>query len=409
MNYGSFQHRTVSSTSVDNSYRLRVNEDIYKISHILVTAMLIAAALFNSFINNCTIPPKSPILGGSKISEYLLMSAYPRRPFITRHGVNITIPILGFPSASLAPLSNNETDQQRANEIVRHAVEDLLISYFDVAPEYGDGVAQSRLGPALRPYREHVFLAAKTMFRTAEGAAKDLFNTLNALETDHLDLYQFHSISTEDDVKTILGEGGAIETFQQAKLDGVIGAIGFSAHSEPMAIRMIESGLVDTCMFPINFIAYHYGGVGQKVIDAAIKHDVGVIALKSGARGRLNSETGNPVYVPGAFKHIPEWKRKEMIDYPVRTSKVHPTEWYSPEDDVDMLHKLILWSLNREGVSAVLPPASLDLLDGISDMLRGKKEVPALKEEDIALMMDRYANVVPIFHNRSTAGTKVST
>ena len=234
-------------------------------------------------------------------------------------------------------------------------------------------------------------------------------NTLDALATDHLDLYQFHSISTEVDVETILGEDGAIETFQKAKRQGIIRAIGFSAHSEPMAIRMIESGLVDTCMFPINFAAYHFGGVGKKVLEAAIKHNVGVIALKSGARGRLNSETGDEVHVPEAFKHIPEWKRKEMIDFPVRTSKLHPTEWYEPEDNVKMLHKLVLWSLNQPGVSAVLPPASLDLLDGISDMLLGEKEVPTLNEGDIHLMMETYADVVPIFHNRSVAGTKTST
>jgi aryl-alcohol dehydrogenase-like predicted oxidoreductase len=362
-----------------------------------------------SNLNTTRIHQENTIMmGNTKLSE-TLMHAYPRRPFITHNGRNVTIPVLGFPGASLALLSNEEIDQTLANEHVRHAVEDLHISYFDVAPEYGDGVAQSRLGPALKPYRRNIFLAAKTMYRTANESEVDLLNTLDALETDHLDLYQFHSISTEADVETILGEDGAIETFQKAKRQGIIKAIGFSAHSEPMAIRMIESGLVDTCMFPINFAAYNFGGVGQKVLDAAIKHNVGVIALKSGARGRLNSETGNAVHVPAAFKHIPEWKRKEMIDFPVRTSKVHPTEWYEPEDNVEMLHKLVLWSLNQPGVSAVLPPASLDLLDGISDMLRGEKKVPALNEGDIRLMMDTYADVVPIFHNRSVAGTKTST
>lgn len=98
-----------------------------------------------------------------------------------------------------------------------------------------------------------------------------------------------------------------------------------------------------------------------------------------------------------------------MIDFPVRTSKLHQTEWYEPEDNVEMLHKLVLWSLNQPGVSAVLPPASLDLLDGISDMLLGEKEVPTLNEGDIHLMMETYADVVPIFHNRSVAGTKTST
>lgn len=246
------------------------------------------------------------------------------------------------------------------------------------------------------------------MYRDAIGAAEDLENTLKALQTDHLDLYQFHSISTEADVEKILGEGGAMETFQNAKLQGKIKAIGFSAHSEPMAVRMIETGLVDTCMFPINFAAYHYGGVGQKVLDAAIKNDVGVIALKSGARGRLTPLNGEAVHVPNVFKHIPEFKRKEMIKYPVVTSPTYHT-WYEPEEDPMELNRLILWSLNQPGVSAILPPGTLVLLDGISDMLRGKDEVPLFDDTDMQQMLERYGDIVPIFHNRSESGTKVST
>ena len=336
--------------------------------------------------------------------------AYPRRPFILHDGCNVTLPVLGFPGVALAPLSHLPDDQWVANAAVRHAVEDLDMSYFDVAPEYGDGVAQARLGPALKPYREHVFLAAKTMYRTAEGAVNDLNNTLHALQTNHLDLYQFHSISTQRDVDTILGPGGAMETFQLAKKQGKIKAIGFSAHSEPMALQMIQSGLVDTCMFPINFVSWHYGGVGPQVLQAAIQHKVGVIALKAGARGRLTSETGNVAHIPDTpFQHIPEWKRHEELDFGVRTSKAHPTEWYEPEDDPIALNNLILWSLHQPGVTAVLPPGSLELLDGISELLRGKSEVPPFDERNIPQMLERYKDIVPIFHNRSEAGTKVST
>lgn len=336
-------------------------------------------------------------------------NAYPRRPFITRGGRNVTLPVLGFPSVALANFPT-EDDQPAANAAVRHAVEELQISYFDVAPEYGDGAAQERLGPALEPYRSNVFLAAKTMYRDADGSAADLDNTLRSLRTDHLDLYQFHSISTETDVEQILGKGGAMETFQRAKREGRIGAIGFSAHSEPMAVRMIETGLVDTCMFPINFAAYHYGGVGQLVLDAAIEHNVGVIALKAGARGRLTPANGEGVDATHPFKHIPEWKRQEMIDYPVVTSPMHHT-WYEPEDDPEELRRLILWSLNQKGVTAVLPPGSshFDLLDGISNMLRGKSEVPKFDDADFQHMLERYGDIVPIFHNRSESGTKVST
>eukprot|EP00985_Skeletonema_marinoi_P019200 scaffold10921_cov210-Skeletonema_marinoi.AAC.4 len=334
-------------------------------------------------------------------------SAYPHRLFIKR--TNTTIPILGFPSVALARLSD-PTQQPLANRAVHHAVEDLQIGYFDVAPEYGDGVAQERLGPALKPYRDNVFLAAKTMFRTEEGSRQDLENTLRALQTDHLDLYQFHSISTQDDVNEILGPNGAMKTFQKAKAEGKIRAIGFSAHSEPMAIQMIQSGLVDTCMFPINFVSYHYGGVGQGVLDAALANGVGVIALKSGARGRLTTQSGDAVHVPQQFHHIPEWKRQEMIHYPVVTSPKYYT-WYEPEDDPVELNKLVLWALNQKGVTAVLPPGTMDLLDGISDMVRGKGEVPVLSEEDVEGMKRRYEgmDIVPIFHNWSMSGTKVST
>jgi hypothetical protein len=73
------------------------------------------------------------------------------------------------------------------------------------------------------------------------------------------------------------------------------------------------------------------------------------------------------------------------------------------------LNRLILWSLNQPGVTATLPPGSLLLLDGISNMLRGKSSVPKFDEADMQHMLERYNNIVPIFHNRSVSGTKVST
>eukprot|EP00957_Ditylum_brightwellii_P010996 833576-Ditylum_brightwellii.AAC.1 len=95
-----------------------------------------------------------------------------------------------------------------------------------------------------------------------------------------------------------------------------------------------------------------------------------------------------------------------MIHFPVRTSKTHPTCWYEPEDDPEELNRLILWSLNQPGVTAVLPPGSLDLLDGISSMLRGRSTVPLFDQADMKHMLDRYKDIVPIFHNRSESGTK---
>lgn len=408
LNYGSIDRKSASREDIKAERRINATTSKNKIAPLVVLAIVLLSFFTIAALHHVREAPQSTqLLSMSRTSS---PPTYPRRPFGTRNGRNVTLPVLGFPSVALARLSD-PSQQNLANKAVRHAVIDLGISYFDVAPEYGDGVAQERLGPALKPYRDGIFLAAKTMYRGAAGSKADLENTLRALKTDHLDLYQFHSISTERDVEEILAEGGAMETFQKAKKEGKIKAIGFSAHSEPMAVKMIESGLVDTCMFPVNFVAYHYGGIGKKVLDAAIKNGVGVIALKAGAKGRLTNETGNPIQTPaaGSLHHIPEWKRQEMVHFPVFTSKKHPTCWYEPEDDPDELNLLIMWSLNQPGVTAVLPPGDLSLLDGISAMLRGKSEVPPFDDANMQYMLERYKDIVPIFHDRDESGSKVST
>ena len=77
------------------------------------------------------------------------------------------------------------------------------------------------------------------------------------------------------------------------------------------------------------------------------------------------------------------------------TSKVYHT-WYEPEDDPVELNRLVLWSLNQPGVMAVLPPGSLQLLDGISDMLRGKRQVPKFEDEYMQHMLEKYNDIVNI-------------
>ena len=81
--------------------------------------------------------------------------------------------IIGFGGIML-----NDNPQNFANELVSKAYE-LGVNYYDVAPTYGN--AENRLGPALRSYRKSCFLACKTHERTAEGAQKDLNNSLNNL------------------------------------------------------------------------------------------------------------------------------------------------------------------------------------------------------------------------------------
>src|SRR5208337_397609 len=174
-----------------------------------------------------------------------------------------------------------DTEQTFANNIVAEAF-DRGINYFDVAPEYGN--AQQKLGPALEPYRKRSFLACKTLMRDKDGAANDLEDSLRKLRTDHVDLYQFHAVTTQEDVEKIFGPGGAMETFQAAKKAGKVRFIGFSAHSVEAALAAMDRYEFDTILFPINFVLFSQANFGPQVLEKARQKGMGILALKGMAK-----------------------------------------------------------------------------------------------------------------------------
>jgi aryl-alcohol dehydrogenase-like predicted oxidoreductase len=168
-----------------------------------------------------------------------------------------------------------------ASAVVRLAI-DSGINYFDVAPSYGD--AEIKLGPALEPYRKDVFLACKTTKRAKAEARAELEQSLLNLRTDHFDLYQFHAVTTIEEVNTIFSEGGAMETFQEARKEGKIRFIGFSAHSVEAAMALMDRFDFDTILFPVNFATWHAGNFGPQVLARAREKKMGILALKAMAK-----------------------------------------------------------------------------------------------------------------------------
>ena len=187
-------------------------------------------------------------------------------------------------------------EPQAASRLVAQAV-DRGINYFDVAPSYGN--AEERLGPALEPYRKRVFLACKTEMRTRDGAAAALRQSLQRLRTDHFDLYQFHGVSKMGEVEQILGPGGAMEAFLEAKDKGLIRFIGFSAHSEEAALALMDRFPFDSILFPFNWVCWHQGQFGPRVLEKAMQKGVGRLALKALAK---------PSAVSGRSAGITRWK-----------------------------------------------------------------------------------------------------
>ena len=225
-----------------------------------------------------------------------------------------------------------DTEPDNAAKVVAESVE-RGINYFDVAPIYGD--AELKLGPALKPYRKKVFLACKTGCRDRKAAKEELNTSLKNLQTDYFDLYQLHGITDiEKDVKAALSKNGAIETFIEARKQGIIRYIGFSAHSPQAALAAMREFDFDTILYPINFVCHYNSNFETDVLIEAKKRNMGIIAIKAMAKQ--------------------QWQENDKNRQ--RYSKC----WYEPIDDTTLARKAISWSF-AQGPAVVVPPAEESL------------------------------------------------
>ena len=222
----------------------------------------------------------------------------------TYGSTGVELSVIGFGGI----LVMNETAAE-SSRLVAKAI-DADINYFDVAPSYGN--AQEMLGPALEPYRNDVFLACKTGKRTAAEAEKELHESLKLLRTDHIDLYQHHAVTTMEDVETILGPGGAMETFLKAKRDGVIRYLGFSAHSEEAALALFDAYDFDSILFPVNWVTWNTGKFGPNVLERAQKKGAAILALKAMAKRKWYDEKEREAWPKCWYRPVETFAEAEL-------------------------------------------------------------------------------------------------
>lgn len=302
--------------------------------------------------------------------------------------LGLSLPVVGFGAFGLTA----ERTQAECNEALAAAVR-MGATYIDVAPAYGAGEAERKLGPALAGVgRERCFVSCKTGKRSAEEAATELENSLEVVGTSYFDLYQCHAVTTAEDVDRILAPGGALEAMKAAKAAGKIRAIGFSAHDEKQACRLIATGEFATVMFPFNFYSVTVGEVGMRVLAAAKKKGMGVFALKSMARCRLEPH-GTASSKPLAAANT----AARGLSHP--QYKV----WYQPEDDLEYAALLLRFTLSVGGgiVASALSPGHLDLFDSLASLARGKTlaEISSpLTAEEEGRLLERGEGLVPVFH-----------
>jgi predicted aldo/keto reductase-like oxidoreductase len=194
------------------------------------------------------------------------------------------------------------TDAAEGVRIIRTAI-DRGISFMDNCWDYHDGESERRMGRALRDgYREKVFLMTKFDGRTKESTARQIDESLKRLQTDRIDLIQFHENLRMEDPDRFFAPGGSLAALYDARKAGKIRYIGFTGHKDPLVhLRMLEVAgdhgfHFDACQMPLNPMDAHFRSFEHKVLPELVKQGIGVLGMKPMGDGNLlRSKAVTPV------------------------------------------------------------------------------------------------------------------
>jgi predicted aldo/keto reductase-like oxidoreductase len=191
----------------------------------------------------------------------------------------------------------NQDSEDESIRIIRTAL-DQGINFLDNCWDYNGGQSEIRMGKALRDgYRQKAFLMTKIDGRDAKTATKQLDESLRRLQSDHLDLLQFHEVIRMNDPERIFAVGGGLEAVIKARDDGKVRYIGFTGHKSPEIHRhMLEVAdqhkfLFDTVQMPLNVMDAHFDSFEKIVLPTLIQKNIGVLGMKPiGSQIILNSK-----------------------------------------------------------------------------------------------------------------------
>ena len=246
-----------------------------------------------------TVKPTGPVT--SQIAEHPDMKY---RPLGT---TGERVSLVGLGGFHLAKPGGATSDE--AVRIVHAAIE-AGINFCDNCWDYNEGESEVRLGRALASgYRNRTFLMTKIDGRTAAAFNTQLDQSRQRLQTDHLDLCQFHEIIRMDDPERVFADGGAMEAALRAREAGKLRYIGFTGHKSPaihahmFAVAAQHKFHFDTVQMPLNVMDAHFDSFEQGVLPIALAQGTGVLGMKAfGDPFILQSGVATPI---------------EMLQYPM--------------------------------------------------------------------------------------------
>lgn len=204
----------------------------------------------------------------------------------------------GF-KVGILSLGGQATLEQKGTEdlsvkMINRAI-DLGVNYIDTAASYGRGVSQKHIGLVMKTRRKEVWLSTKTHDRSYDGSMRLLEESLNSLQTDHLDMWQLHNVQRKDQVDQIFAEDGALKALIKAKEEGVVRHLGITGHYEPLIlVDCIKRFDFDAILMALNAADVHYLSFKEFLLPEAQKQGIAIIGMKVATRGRMISTWSPP-------------------------------------------------------------------------------------------------------------------
>ena len=218
--------------------------------------------------------------GGSPISSRSREGAIPRRT-LGRTGEKVSIVGIGGHH-----LGRRYVEEEVSLRIVRTAL-DAGINFLDNSWDYNEGLSESRMGKALRDgYRDKAFVMTKIDGRDQKTAARQIDQSLQRLQTDRIDLVQFHEVIRMNDPDRVFAPDGAIAAALEAKKAGKIRYIGFTGHKSPVIhLHMLQTAAdhgfsFDSVQMPLNVMDAHFDSFEKNVLPLLVQRNIGVLGMK---------------------------------------------------------------------------------------------------------------------------------
>ena len=223
----------------------------------------------------------------------------------------VRVPLVGY---GTAPLGKPDISREYAVRCLNHAI-DHGMTYLDTSPDYG---SEPHVGEVMRTRRNEVFLATKVNRRSKDGVLDELKESLQKLQTDHIDLVQVHAVNAWADLEQALAPDGAISALEQAREEGLIRFIGITGHARPEILgHALDQYDFDTVLVALGMADRLVTSPETFVLPRAAEHNTGVIAMKVLGHGNFSNRGLALRYslnLPGVSLAIVGLKSPEEID-----------------------------------------------------------------------------------------------